>query len=62
MRALLLSSLDFAVELISKTSTSTGLSVVVRVIEKLYESGRTVSDEFRSKMPELVQYDETFQS
>jgi hypothetical protein len=34
-----------------KTSTRMGLKVTVRVIEKLYETGRKVSKEFKRHMP-----------
>jgi hypothetical protein len=34
-----------------KTSTQSGLSVTVRVIDKLYETGRKVSEAFKKKMP-----------
>jgi len=37
--------------LMRNTSTQTGLSVTVRVIENVYEAGRNVADEFKRNMP-----------
>jgi hypothetical protein len=37
--------------LIEKTSTKAGLSATVRVIEKIYETGRKASEAFKSNMP-----------
>jgi hypothetical protein len=37
--------------LMEKTSTRSGLSVTVRVIEKLYEVGRKASENFKKQMP-----------
>ena len=34
-----------------KTSTKTGLSATVRVIEKIYETGRKASEAFKKNMP-----------
>ncbi len=51
------SSLELVTELISKTRTKTGLKVFVHVINKIYQTGRKVSDTFKSTM-RLV-FDET---
>jgi hypothetical protein len=37
--------------LIQKTKTQQGLSVTVRVLDTLYEGGRTVSEAFKKHMP-----------
>ena len=37
--------------LIQKTKTQQGLTVTVRVLDTLYEGGRTVSDAFKKHMP-----------
>jgi len=39
--------------LMEKTSTQTGLSVTVRVIEKIYETGRKATEAFKENMPIL---------
>lgn len=39
--------------LMEKTSTQTGLSVTVRVIEKIYETGRKATEAFKQNMPVL---------
>ena len=44
------SSLELVTELISKTSTQKGLKVFVHVIDKLYKTGRKVSETFKSTM------------
>jgi len=47
----LFDSLQTVLGLIKKTKTQQGLSVTVRVLDKLYEGGRTVSDTFKKHMP-----------
>jgi hypothetical protein len=42
--------------LMEKTSTSTGLSATVRVIEKIYETGRKASEAFKKNMP--IEFDD----
>ncbi len=37
--------------LMEKTRTKKGLSVTVRVIDKLYEVGRKASEDFKNQMP-----------
>ncbi len=39
--------------LMEKTSTRTGLSVTVRVIEKIYETGRKAAEAFKKNTPVL---------
>ena len=39
--------------LMEKTTTQTGLSVTVRVIEKIYETGRKATEAFKQNMPIL---------
>ena len=50
-QGVLFDSLQTVAALMRKTSTQTGLSVTVRVIDKLYEAGRKVADEFKKNMP-----------
>jgi hypothetical protein len=50
-QGVLFDSLQTVVRLMQKTTTQTGLSVTVRVIDKLYETGRKVSDAFKQNMP-----------
>jgi len=50
-QGVLFDSLSTVVRLMSKTATQTGLSVTVRVLEKLYETGRKASDTFKANMP-----------
>jgi hypothetical protein len=44
-------SLQTVLGLIQKTKTQQGLAVTVRVLDKLYETGRKVSDAFKQHMP-----------
>ena len=44
-------SLQTVIRLIQKTQTHQGLAVTVRVLDKLYEGGRTVSEAFKKNMP-----------
>ncbi len=50
-QGVLFDSLQTVVRLMQKTTTQTGLSVTVRVIDTLYETGRKVSEAFKKKMP-----------
>src|SRR5882672_5078914 len=47
----LFDSLHTVLGLIQKTKTQQGLSVTVRVLDTLYEGGRTVSEAFKKNMP-----------
>src|SRR6266852_404005 len=47
----LFDSLQTVLGRIKKTKTQQGLSVTVRVLDQLYEGGRTVSDTFKKHMP-----------
>jgi len=44
-------SLQTVLALLQKTKTQQGLAVTVRVLDKLYETGRKVSDAFKQHMP-----------
>lgn len=50
-QGVLFDSLATVIRLIQKTKTQQGLSVTVRVLDKLYEGGRTVSEAFKEHMP-----------
>ena len=50
-QGVLFDSLHTVLELIQKTKTQQGLSVTVRILDKLYEGGRTVSEAFKKHMP-----------
>ena len=50
-QGVLFDSLQTVLGLIQKTKTQQGLSVTVRVLDKLYEGGRTVSEAFKKHMP-----------
>lgn len=52
-QGVLFDSLQTVTNLMRKTSTQKGLAVTVRVIERLYEAGRKVADDFKEKMPVL---------
>lgn len=47
---MLFDTLDTVVELMRKTTTSTGLRTTVNVIRRLYETGRKATDEIKSNM------------
>jgi hypothetical protein len=49
-QGVMFSSIDFVTERMSKTNTSTGLTAVVHVIDKVYETGRTVAANFKKSM------------
>src|SRR6266849_4180535 len=50
-QGVLFDSLHTVLGLMQKTKTPQGLSVTVRVLNKLYEGGRTVSEAFKKTMP-----------
>ncbi len=50
-QGVLFDSLPTVLGLMQKTKTQQGLSVTVRVLNKLYEGGRTVSEAFKKNMP-----------
>ena len=50
-QGVLFDSLHTVMGLIQKTKTQQGRSVTVRVLDKLYEEGRTVSEAFKKHMP-----------
>jgi hypothetical protein len=43
-------NLELVKELMAKTHTKTGLSVVVNVLDKIYETGRKVANGFKETM------------
>jgi transposase len=49
-QGVIFSSLEVVTDLIAKTRTKTGLKVFVHVIDKLYETGRKVTKNFKSEM------------
>ena len=56
-QGVLFDSLSTVTNLMSRTATQTGLSVTVRVLEKLYETGRKASESFKANMP--IDFDDT---
>src|SRR6476659_1460335 len=50
-QGVLFDSLHTVMGLMQKTKTHQGLTVTVRVLDKLYEGGRTVSEAFKKNMP-----------
>jgi len=50
-QGVLCDSLPTVIDLRRKTSTPTGWSVTVRVLDKIYEAGRTVAAAFKENMP-----------
>ena len=52
-QGVLFDNLQTVVDLMSKTATSTGLSVKVHVIKKIYEAGRKATEQFKRNMPVL---------
>ncbi len=52
-RGVLFDTLATVRSLMEKTRTQTGLAVTVRVIEKIYETGRKAAEEFKRNMPIL---------
>jgi hypothetical protein len=57
-QGVLFDSLRTVVDLMKKTSTRKGLSVTVRVIEKMYATGRKVSEEFKRQLPTTIDFDD----
>jgi hypothetical protein len=56
-RDVVFSSLELVTDLISRTRTKKGLKVFVHVIDKVYETGRKVSETFKSTM--RIVFDQT---
>lgn len=54
-QGVLFDSMQTGVDLIKKTKTQQGLSVTVRVLDKLYEAGRKVSEDFKQTMKILFE-------
>jgi len=49
-QGVILKSLETVKSLIEKTTTRTGLKVVVQIIDKIYQTGRKVTESFKEKM------------
>ena len=49
-QGVIFTSIELVKELIEKTRTSTGLSVTVQIIDKVYQTGRKVADDFKGTM------------
>jgi len=49
-QGVIFTSIDLVKELIEKTQTSTGLKVTVQIIDKVYETGRKVADDFKQTL------------
>ncbi|MEA1968928.1 MAG: hypothetical protein U9N77_12010 [Thermodesulfobacteriota bacterium] len=49
-QGVIFSSLELVIDLISKIRTKKGLNVFVHVINKIYQTGRKVSDTFKKTM------------
>lgn len=49
-------SVELVKQLIEKTKTSKGLTVVVNIMRKMYETGKKVSEEFKRNMKVLFDY------
>jgi hypothetical protein len=55
---MLFDTLERAVELIRKTSTSTGLKTTVNVIKRIYDTGRNATQAMKEYIQETIQFDE----
>ncbi|MCK4259190.1 MAG: hypothetical protein KAX49_09435, partial [Halanaerobiales bacterium] len=49
-------SVEIVKELMKKTKTSTGLSVIVKILDKVFETGRKAPEEFKKNIP--IEFDE----
>ena len=49
-QGVIFTSVGLVKDLIAKTRTSTGLKVTVRIIDKVYQTGRKVADDFKETM------------
>ena len=52
-------SIELVKELMAKTQTETGLKAFVHIIDKVYQTGRKVADDFKQNMP--IVFDEVLQ-
>ena len=43
-------NIEFVKELMEKTTTSKGLKAIVQILDKVYETGRKVADDFKTTM------------
>ena len=55
-QGMLFDSVDTAVRLMRKASTSTGLQTTVNVIRRAYETGRKVASDFKATM--TIEFDD----
>ncbi|MGD1940393.1 MAG: hypothetical protein ACFB0G_03715 [Leptolyngbyaceae cyanobacterium] len=44
-------TLEMVQAVMSRTATQTGLTVVASILDKVYHTGRTATDEFKQAMP-----------
>lgn len=49
-KGVIFKSVEIVKELIAKTKTKTGLKVTVKVIDKVYKTGRKVAKDFKENM------------
>lgn len=49
-KGVIFKNVEIVKELVEKTKTKTGLRVTVRIIDKLYQTGRKVSENFKNNM------------
>ena len=52
-QGVLFKSIELVKKLMERTHTQPGLKVTVQIIDKIYQTGRTVTDEFKQNMPIL---------
>lgn len=57
-QGVLFDSVETVVNLMSKTATQTGLSVIVRVMERMYEAGRNATESFKSQIASTIEFDD----
>jgi hypothetical protein len=50
-QGVIFTSLDLVAALMARTTTQQGLSVIVTVIDRVYDTGRKVADDFKQNMP-----------
>lgn len=56
-RGVIFDALETVRDVMAKAATKTGLTVVTTIIDKVYQKGRTVTDEFKQEMP--IHFDES---
>ncbi len=55
-RGVIFDTLETVRDVMARATTKTGLTVVTAIIDKVYQKGRTVTDEFKQEMP--IHFDE----